>query len=143
MVLLSSRKPRMMSYATSRTPISFTSSRARMRGGGTRCGRHNRGAMGELKAPFEVDPIGSRKVCMATAWNVSGREIREKVATMLEQPSQMIARYQVDARNRGVGDYNGARERLNKALEPFTRLKTQVSVPAAPTAHIATSRKVP
>src|SRR6202142_3417248 len=100
------------------------------------------GPTAELKAPFEVDPIGSRKVCMATAWNVSGREIREKVATMLEQPSQMIARYQVDARNRWVGDYNGARERLNKALEPFTRLKTQVSVPAAPTAHIATSRKV-
>ena len=101
------------------------------------------GPMSELKAPFEIDPTGSRKVCMATAWNVSGREIREKVGVMLEQPSQMVAKYQIDARLAWVGDHVRARERLAEALKPFSRPVAQVSIPKSPTAHIATSRKVP
>src|SRR5262249_11153884 len=79
------------------------------------------GPMAELHAPFEVDPVAEKKVYLATAHTVSGREIREKVSVMLEQPSHMIAKYQVDARARWVSGQRESRERLVGAISQFTQ----------------------
>ncbi len=91
------------------------------------------GPMAELKAPFEVDPVSDRKVCMATAYTVSGREIREKVGRMVEQPSHMIAKYQVDARAGWERMERESRERIGEAVEDVSRPVRVYSTPESVT----------
>lgn len=58
------------------------------------------GPMQELNAPFEVPAISSKRNNLGVLYEVSPRDIRERVPEMLKQPSHEIARMSLEARLR-------------------------------------------
>lgn len=88
------------------------------------------GPMSEIHAPFEIEPVQTGRKNLATLHTVSGREVREKVRVMLDQPSHVIYKYQLNARANWEQEQDRARERLQTILAPRA---TQVTVSAPQT----------
>lgn len=92
--------------------------------------------MAELKAPFEVPSIRSRKVNMATVHEVSPADIREMASKMLAQPNYEIARMQIEARLR----FEQGNKEFADNFEPH--LETKHSAVRAATVKTHTSLRI-
>lgn len=87
------------------------------------------GPMAELCAPFEVPPVGHRKNNLGTLYEVSPRDIRERVPAMLEQPFYELAKMGMEARARFVAGNKAFQDAFRRALEPRGAI---VGVPGTP-----------
>lgn len=91
------------------------------------------GPMAELEAPFEVPPVGNRKNNLGTLYEVSPRDIREKVPEMLAQPNYELAKMGMEARARFEEGNKAFRRAFRSLLEPQVSVPGASASPGAPT----------
>lgn len=92
--------------------------------------------MTEFLAPFEVKPSGTRKVNMGTIHEVSPQAIREIVPKMLEQPSHVIAKMQLEARMRFEKDNREFAERFEPHFKCASATHSQCNIADAGTGKL-------
>jgi hypothetical protein len=90
------------------------------------------GPMQELNAPFEVPAISSRRNNLGVLYEVSPRDIRERVPEMLKQPSHEIARMSLEARLRFEQGNKAFREAFSRVLEASERVRVPEGASKSP-----------
>jgi hypothetical protein len=87
------------------------------------------GPMQELHAPFEVPAISSKRNNLGVLYEVSPRDIRERVPEMLKQPNHEIARMSLEARLRFEQGNKAFREAFRSVLEASERVQVASGTP--------------
>jgi hypothetical protein len=90
------------------------------------------GPMQELMAPFEVPAISSKRNNLGVLYEVSPRDIRERVPEMLKQPSHEIARMSLEARMRFEQGNKAFRATFKGILEASERVQVPSGTPKPP-----------